>query len=771
MPAVPSSTYRVQLRPGFGFTQVAELADYLSSLGVSHVYLSPIFGAPADSTHGYDVTDPTTLRAEFGGAEGFIAMRRALASHGIGIVLDIVPNHMAIPVPEWWNPFLWSVLRYGKRSPYAAWFDIDWEAGADRLVLPILDGPIDANLDALTTRRDDDHGPVLCYHDHRLPIAPGTEDLDLADLLDAQHYRLVDWRQSALSRNYRRFVDIDGLIAVRVEDPEVFSATHGLLLDLVRRGLVDGLRVDHVDGLHDPGDYLARLDAATGHRWTVVEKILAMDEGLSTEWPVAGTTGYDTLAVVTGLFIDPDGEGALTTMYRELIGVDLDRRATVAEGKRLVATTAFAGELRALARTLASAANCGVDEARAALLDVAAALPVYRPYHNSVDAWAALQATVDQVAATSPAQGEILRTLPHFIQTDSSFAARFGQFTAAVYAKGVEDTAFYRDIRLLAVDEVGYDPRRFAVLPEGFHDFAARLAREHPTSLTTLSTHDTKRSEDVRARLAVLSEIPDRWASTLRPLLERGRHLGCPDAHAGYFFWQTLVGAWPLEAARAKDYLRKALREAKLRTSWQSPDPDYEAAVDAFVDAVYADVASLREVERFVYAIEPWTQANILGQKLLQLAMPGIPDVYQGCERVSRRLVDPDNRAPVDFEAYRGALGDFLEPKLRLTATVLRFRRRHPEWFTGYQPLTVRGPAASHLVGFHREGPVVALVTRLAARLQLGGGWRDTEVELPEGTWVDALNGREYEGGPYPIERLLRDAPVAFLVPSVEVLR
>ncbi|ABK53145.1 maltooligosyl trehalose synthase [Acidothermus cellulolyticus 11B] len=764
----PTATYRIQLRPDFGFADVAALASYFADLGVSHVYLSPVLEAVPGSTHGYDVIDPTRLRQEFGGEAAFTAMREALAAAGVGIVVDIVPNHLAIPVPEWQNPAFWSVLREGRHSPFAAWFDIDWDAGDGRIVLPFLDGPLTENLGHFSVVTDDEHGAMLAYYDHRFPLAAGTEQLPVAEALDRQHYRLIDWRAGPQERNYRRFVDIDQLIAVRVDDPTVWDATHAVIVDLACRELIDGLRIDHIDGLHDPAGYLRRLQNVTGVDWVVAEKILTLNEELPADWPIAGTTGYDALAVLNGLLIDPDGYRRIRRCYADLAHMTAERTEVVTESKR-AALAAFAGDIERLADALSGEAGCAPAVARDLLHRILLDLPVYRPYPSDPTSMTALHAAVRQAVGAHADAADCARFLAAAVRDGRPVGARFGQLAAGVYAKGVEDTAFYRDIALLAVNEVGCDPRRPSCSVAEFHDFMARLEAHHPTTMTTLSTHDTKRSEDVRARLAVLSELPEEWDTCVRRLSTLSTALGCPDEHAAYLVVQTLVGAWPLDLRRTATYVRKALREAKRATSWQHPNARYESAVASYLDAVFASADFLGRIEEFVNRLAPYGRANSLSQKLLQLTMPGVPDVYQGCERTSLRLVDPDNRAPVDFAACRAALDEFLDPKVRLTATVLRLRRRHPEWFTGYHPLVADGPAADHLVAFHRDGPVVTVAGRLTARLRAAGGWRETTVHIPAGTWVDALSGRECDGGEHAVGSLLGAAPVALLVPAVEV--
>jgi (1->4)-alpha-D-glucan 1-alpha-D-glucosylmutase len=779
--APPGSTYRLQLGPDLTFAHAAKLGGYLAELGVTHAYLSPILTAAKGSTHGYDVVDHSRIDADLGGARGFATLSRAFAKAGIGIVVDVVPNHMAIPVPEYQNGALWSVLREGRGSSFANWFDIDWDAEGGRILMPVLDGTLAENLDNLTIVERDGR-PELAYFDHRFPIASGTATLNLPELVDAQHYRLADWRSASTELNYRRFCDITSLIGLRVEDPAVFKASHRVLLDSVARGRIEGLRIDHPDGLANPAGYLADLsrtaDAASAGSatWVVVEKVLADGEPLAPDWRAAGTTGYETLTVINGLLVDPTGEAPLSRLYTELTGETADFALVADAGKRLIARDVLATELDRLTRLLGVRVNSELrlDNLRDALIEVFCCLDVYRPFADSAATVTALDSATRAALAHTPALLAEIEAVRAHAFDDDEFGVRFGQAAAALYAKGVEDTAFYRHARLLSLNEVGGDPGKFGHSITEFHRHASVLQSQTPTAMTTLSTHDTKRGEDVRARLAVLSELPREWERAVRGWLARGDKLGCPDDRTGYFFWQTLVGAWPLDVERATRYMEKATREAKLMTSWQAPDANYDDAVRAFVAEVFGDAQLLSEVETFVNTLEPFARANSLAQKLIQLTMPGVPDTYQGCELPSFTLVDPDNRGPVDFDVRRAAVQTMLDEKLRLTATALRLRRDHPSWFDSYQPIASSGPAADHAIAFSRSPTVVVIATRFSARLERSGGWRDTFLSLPEGalpghTWVDALSGLEHEAGDVPLGEVLKNSPVALLVPGVIV--
>ncbi|NUK07788.1 malto-oligosyltrehalose synthase [Streptomyces lunaelactis] len=770
----PTATYRLQLQPDFPFAAAADAVPYLAELGVSHLHLSPVLEAVPGSAHGYDVVDPARVREELGGEEGLRRLARTAREHGLGLVLDIVPNHMAA-VPRH-NRALWEVLREGPLSPYARWFDIDWEAGAGKVLLPVLAGRIGDELGAMRVE-----GDVLHYGEQRFPLRESTAKLPLPELLDAQWYRLGWWRLARTELNYRRFFTISELIGVRVEDPEVFDATHGKILELVRDGVVEGLRVDHPDGLADPEAYLRRLDEATGGTcWTVVEKILSGDERLPAGWRVAGTTGYDALRHVDGLFTDPAGEPRLVDQYREFASPAGDRggywEATVRRAAYKVLTRELAAETTALTRLAERV--CAADPAlrdhapwtlRAAVRELLVRVPVYRPYRiggeEALRRSAALRAKAAFAVAEEAAAVDVVRDLALGLLGDGpdkeAFRTRFAQTASALRAKSVEDTAFYRYVPLISANEVGGEPGSPAVSPELFHAYCARLARDWPATGTVLTTHDTKRSADVRARIAVLSECPDRWADFLgRVTAEAGRLAGgrAPDPQLAWVAWQTAVGFGFPYADRLEAALLKAVREAGLHTSWTEPDPAYEEAVTAFVAAGPAG-PPLYSVALFARELDPYVRANALGATLVQLTMPGVPDVYQGTEREFLALVDPDNRRP-----FRQGAPD---EKTALTTAALRLRRDRPEVFGAsgaYAPLTASGPAAAHCLAFCRTGEVVTAVTRLSLRLAEAGGWADTELTLPEGRWADLLAPeREFGGGPVPLAELFAERPVALL--------
>jgi (1->4)-alpha-D-glucan 1-alpha-D-glucosylmutase len=762
----PASTYRVQLGPKLSFAGAAELAGYLRDLGAGAMYTSPVMAATPGSEHGYDVTDPGLASPALGGPDGFAALAGRLREAGLGLVVDIVPNHMGIAVPEA-NPYWWDVLRLGRESPYARFFDIDWERAP--ILVPILADS--AAVAELTI----EHGN-LAYHEHRFPIAPGTGGGTPQEVHERQHYRLVDWRRGNTDLNYRRFFDITTLAAVRVEDPEVFEVTHRAVLDWVENDQVSGLRVDHPDGLADPGGYLRRLREPVAAAWLVVEKILGPDETLPSRWPVDGTTGYDALRLVGGLFIDPAGEPGLTALADEECGPQ-DLREMEHDAKRWVAEHILRAEVRRIARV---AEHDGAGKAEAlepAVVELLASFPVYRSYLADGEAKPLMDAQAEadrrrpDLAGTV---GDLVRRMT--ANPDGELASRVQQTAAMVMAKGVEDTVFYRYNRFVALNEVGGDPGRFGVPVEEFHRRAA--AGDHPSSMTALSTHDTKRSEDVRARLAVLSEMPGEWAGAVRRWSDRAR---LPEPTLNLLAWQSLVGAWPISAERLRGYLEKSSREAKIATSWTEPNPEFDRAVAAWPERVLGDEELRGDVERFVELVRAAGWSNSLGQKLVQLTMTGVPDIYQGTELWDLSLVDPDNRRPVDFGARRDlltridggwlpAIDDSGAAKLLVVARALRLRREHPELFAGYRGLAARGPAAGHVVAFERGGGhLVTVATRLPVTLARDGGWRQTNLPLPgdRADWTDVLTGapvRQVADGAASLETLLATYPVALLV-------
>ncbi|MFI6263379.1 malto-oligosyltrehalose synthase [Micromonospora sp. NPDC051006] len=755
------TTYRVQVRPGFDLDATAGLAGYLADLGVSHLYSAPLLTATPGSAHGYDVVDHRAVNPELGGEAGRQRLLRALRAAGLGLVVDIVPNHAGVAVPAA-NPAWWDVLARGRSSAYADWFDIDWDRG--RLLLPVLADAPDA-LDELKLVDGE-----LRYHEHRFPVADGTGDGSPREVHDRQHYELVSWRRGDTELTYRRFFAVSDLAGLRVEDPAVFAATHEQILRWAAAGEVDGIRVDHPDGLRDPAGYLARLRAAAPDQWLVVEKILEYGEELP-DWPVDGTTGYEALAAVSGLFVEPDAEGDFTALDTRLAGRHTSWEDLTHATKLAAATRLLAAELTRLA---ALAPDVPSEAARAALAELAAAFAVYRGYppHGARHLAAARAEAGRRRPDLAGALDAVTRRLR---DPDDELAQRFPQLTGAVMAKGVEDTAFYRWSRFVALNEVGGSPAHFGVPPAEFHRFVAARQVRWPAAMTTLSTHDTKRSEDVRARLAVLSELPEQWAQRVTGWMSAAE---LPDPAFAHLLWQTAVGAWPIERERLHAYVEKAAREASTSTSWADPDPAFERAMHAVVDRMYDDPRLHAELTAFADEITPAGWSNSLGQKLVQLAMPGVPDVYQGTELWDNSLVDPDNRRPVDFVVRRELLtrldGGWQPPvdavgaaKLLVVSRTLRLRRDRPDLFTGYRPVPAHGPAGRHAVAFDRGG-AVAVATRLPLRLAQSGGWRDTVLSLPVNNVTDLFTGRVYSGGETSLADLLATYPVALLAPTNE---
>ncbi|WP_072806422.1 malto-oligosyltrehalose synthase [Rhodococcoides yunnanense] len=785
---IPSSTYRLQLRPdGFTLEDARGIVDYLDDLGVTHAYLSPVLAATEGSTHGYDVVDPTAVSPALGGRPALEALAAELHARGMGAVVDIVPNHVGVDDPrqnQWW----WDVLTAGRDSEYAAFFDIDWaeDNGADgKIALPVLGSEEDAA--ELTIDRSG-AAPLLAYYDHRFPIAEGTDGDDAQAVHDAQAYRLVSWKAGLVG--YRRFFSVNGLAGLRQEDFDVFTASHVEIASWMKDGLVDGIRVDHPDGLADPAGYLTELRELMGpDRWLVVEKILARGEPLDESLPVDGTTGYDALADLGGVFVDPAGAGALSDLSRARTGFSGDPtwlHESELELKRSVAQGDLAPEVRRLTRAIIRESRSDVpfEDVREAVVALVSHMPYYR------SDYAPLAGTVPRVLgailATNPALEAGSNAVATALVIGDESAVRFEQVCGAVTAKGVEDCLFYRATRLISLQEVGGDPADFGVAPAQFHLANADRAARWPAAMTTLSTHDTKRGEDVRARIGVLSQTPELWA---RCIADWELLVPSPDGATGLFLWQNIFGVWPADGvvtdelrSRIHAYAEKAIREAGLRTGWNDVDDTFEASVHQWVDSItrgsVADSLTL-----LVTRLDPHGRSDALGQKLLHLVGPGIPDVYQGTELWDDSLVDPDNRRPVDYTVRRHLLSGTTSTaattdpaaKFHVVRTALRLRRERSASFVGgtYAPVQATGSASTHVLGFSR-GPelddpdVLALATRhsltLAAESQdPHQGWGTTSVVLPPGQWRDRLTESVYTGESTAAE-LFRALPVALLV-------
>jgi len=874
---IPRATYRVQLHDGFTFDDATAIVPYLAELGISHLYTSPVLQAVPGSTHGYDIVDHSRVSDELGGEAGFERLTDALRAHGMGLVLDIVPNHMAISTADnrWW----WDLLAHGPASRYAHVFDVDWDLPESRLhnaiLLPVLPDHYGRILEAGEIRLVRRRGSVVVRHgDRDFPLDPRTvgalvgeaaqragsdalafigsalnelpastaadpervarrrrdaevlaarldelagepgpaaaldavvaarnADVDALDaLLEEQHYRLAFWRAASRDLGYRRFFDINELIGLRMEDETVFAETHALVLRWVASGRVDGLRIDHPDGLLDPAGYFARLRASAPDAWIVAEKILAAEEPLPADWPIDGTTGYRFANLATGLQVDPAGERSMTEAWEAVADVGPGWEEIAAEARASVLLDLLGSDVNRLTDLLLAVCEQYPRDRdftrhalHHALRAVAAALPVYRTYVRAQDRHLTDRDArlIDEAVTLAAGRredldpevfafiGRVLR-----LEVDGELAGclamRFQQLTPAAMAKGLEDTAFYRYHRLTALNEVGGDPGRFGTGPIAFHEAMADAEAHWPAAMLALSTHDTKRSADVRARLAMLAGDAEGWraatallAEALRP--HRATAAGPTDAEVALFL-QVVVGAWPIGADRLVTHLAKASREAKLRTSWTDPDPEHDAALERLVRASLGDPAFVALVEAAVAPLVEPGQRAALAQLALQLTAPGVPDTYQGSELWELALVDPDNRRPVDYDTRRALLADARRcsaaeawarrdaglPKLWLLHRVLDLRRRRPEAFVGgsYRPLQASGVRSAAAVAFARGDAVVTVVPRLVRAIERDG-WGDTMLWLSDGRWR-SLDGTEHEGE-VRVADLLGAFPVAVL--------
>lgn len=681
---IPLATYRLQLRDGVDFARVAALMPALRGLGVSHVYLSPIFQAQTGSTHGYDITDPTRIDQALGGREGFEALARAAQAQGLGIVLDIVPNHTAFS-PE--NPWLLDVLKNGRDSRYARHFDIDWEAGP--LVLPFLPEPFEKMLaDGAFSAADG----LWRFGDMALPMAEGSPATqDLRALHQAQHWRLVHYERERDGITHRRFFNVTGLIGMRVEEPQVFADTHALILDLVRSGLVHGLRVDHVDGLADPAAYLHRLRQALPETPVWVEKILVGEETLPAEWDTVGTTGYEAARLIARLLTDPDGIERLDALWRGATGIDTDFRAELRQAKLDILDHELAAERgkligMAAAATLQSPrAEPGPESLREAITALLVAMPRYRSYvtDRARPEDRDLLRRVADDAARGLRSRTVVDLLTDLMLDPPSDAARalvqrFQQVSGALLAKAQEDTAGFRWTRYLPANEVGAEPDEPIVTPAAANAF---LARRRASDMTLVSTHDTKRSGDSRMRLVAISHLPQDFAA----LYQAASALPSAAAVEPRWRWyvvQSALAIWTGDVAKATSrlngHIEKAMREAKLTSFWSRPDSDAEAAAQRFAaDLLKAWAADAGPELR---ALLDRGEALIFSQLALQMLMPGFPDIYRGDETGLLALTDPDNRLPVDWEG----LSHHAQPdsKLHWTRALLALRRSHAEFLS-----------------------------------------------------------------------------------------
>jgi (1->4)-alpha-D-glucan 1-alpha-D-glucosylmutase len=833
MGSTPVCTYRLQLQPGFGFARAQATLPYLQQLGVSHLYLSPIWKPRPGSTHGYDVVDPRQLNPELGTRGDFDALAADCHARGMGIVLDIVPNHMAADeLNPWWR----DVLLNGRGSRFAHYFEIDWDRGVGKLILPLLGSDPDEAIATgdLHIDRAIDGEPTLRYFERALPLAegsageraPGGEAV--AVILERQHYRLIHWREAPQRVNYRRFCDINELAALRVEDDDVFRATHAFIGELVAMDGVDGVRVDHVDGLRDPLQYLQRLRALVGDGFIWVEKMLGDDEEVPAGWPTDGTTGYEVQGLVDGLMVTPVGLSQLDEAYERLAGPREAFNSVVFESKLETIHRLFPGALEALAQLLPAAAGAPDrpgEEWTRSLAFLTAAMPCYRTYITGAGASAQDRRMVAHAVDGAVHRGgdeQTIRRIADLVLAARDgpaldFAQRWQQFSGPVAAKGLEDTAMYRDRLLISLDAgaraPGNEPLATAV--SEFHAALSRRANRFPAGLSASSTHDSKLSEDVRHRIAFLAQVSVEWERCVaqwrlrnRPMVRTAGGTRVPDASTEWAFYQTLIGTWPGLAgvdagyvARLQRHMTKVEREACLRTSWLDPDEAYEQALSGFVADVLGDPSSLfvRLVDGFASRIAWHATLESLSATVLKIAAPGVPDFFQGTEAGALRLVDPDNRDIVDFgplarklealdalnvPATRGWWRDELTrglAKMRVIRDGLRARRSTPRPFSGsFEPLGVEGPRADHVAAFARRADqdcVVTVVPRLTAgvcrpgRLPVGTArWGDTAVVLPPGfptIYRQAIG----EGLPVwavadrlPVARALAAAPVAMLL-------
>ena len=834
---IPRGTYRIQFHKGFTFADAILLAGYFSQLGISHLYTSPILTARAGSTHGYDVTDFTSVNSELGGEEGLRALVAELRKHQLGMIVDFVPNHMAAGRD---NPWWMDVLENGPASHYATMFDIDWDAPdpmtRGKVFLPVLGtSPEEAIAEGEITLRWDEtlHKFALRYFEHILPVrkedcpeligetgepasallAHWNEPQALSQLIARQHYRLAHWQSAPDTINWRRFFDVNELAALRMEEDRVFEAVHPKIFHLYAEGLIDGVRIDHIDGLTDPAKYCrslrARLDtlsaerpakAPSGPAYIVVEKILAAREQLPGDWGIDGTTGYDFMNDISALQHDERGKGQLTDLWSRLSGRprDFDTEEWIARSELL--HTTFEAHLRTAAtafRRLALFAAREIEESavQGALRAILERFRAYRTYatglstepppgpifEKAIEA-AAEQLEPDDHSALDFIAATMRGELAEFGAVSRRAARLFNQLAAPVAAKAAEDTAFYRYGRLLSRNDVGFFPGEFSCTPEAFHARTTARMQDFPHAMLATATHDHKRGEDSRARLAVLSECAEEWEAAVQGWFEMNARLrpSAIDPGDEYQLYQTLVGSWPVDlnpadaalgeyVERILRWREKSLREAKLRTSWTAPDHKFESAHAEFVKAILDPARSRRFLSSLV-AFTSWVAlagaCNSLAQCILRCTLPGVPDLYQGCEFWDLSLVDPDNRSVVDFGSRTEALTSMAEPvallprwqdghvKQALITRLLLLRKKMPEClaFGEYRPLRTKGARADNLIAFarvHASGAIVVAVPRLCAPACAQSGlpnpssefWGDTTIALPPGAghWRSVL--------------------------------
>ncbi len=859
-----AATYRLQLHKDFTLDAAGEILPYLAELGISHVYLSPCLQATPGSQHGYDMTDPSRISADLGGEAAWERFVQSARRSDLGILLDIVPNHMsATQHNPWWE----HVLTHGPYSEYADYFDIRVPAHqAFRVHVCVLARPYGESLQAGELRLEIMHGlPRLAHFDNSWPLGPASwgtllsaanpapADSCFAELealldirapddgqrqryaqlvsragellaaahddgrlqaavqasaenpagLDAilkrQFFMLHGWKIAGEVGNYRRFFDVNSLIGVRTELPAVMTATHARIETMVARGQVQGLRVDHPDGLRDPREYFLRLRDLLPEGRVYVEKILDNDERLVEDWPIDGTVGYDFLAKVNRLWMDDQRVDALTATYSDFTGHSVNLAKLVREKKRHIAEVTFAADMERLAVLALRSARAdwhsrdiSPHHLREALTRLTVAFGVYRSYRTAHTLHDQDRRVVtDAVQSARIASPELdgvafdfllaLLTKPDLDELEADFVMQWQQLAPAVMAKGVEDTTFYCFDRLVSCNEVGAQASLVGISADKFHEFCHYLGERWPNNMLATSTHDNKRSEDVRTRISLLSEIPDRWSEALHAwslLNAPAWNNRTPDRHAEYLLYQTLIGAWPISQERCWQYMLKACREAKIRTSWHEPNTGYEENIRGFVDSVFRNADFIASLEAFIAPLIEPGRINGLSQTLLKMMVPGVPDFYQGTELWDLSLVDPDNRRPVDFEQRRELLGrcgslsgrEALRdcesglPKLWLIARVLSLRRERPRDFavdSRYQPLVAQGAHLGNLLAFRRGDNLIAVVPRFT--MSVGGAWGDTNLPLPRGDWTNVFTGSTTQGAVTPQE-LFGEFPVALLV-------
>lgn len=839
------ATYRIQLNKNFDFYKLKAIVPYLAQLGISHIYASPIFQAKKSSTHGYDITDPNQINEELGGAEGFQEATREAKAYGLGWLQDIVPNHVAFSLE---NPMVYDAIEKGTSSHYSKFLDVNWNYPSPRLngriLTPFLAKHFADCLKQGETTLTFEKGFKIKYGSLKFPVNPATaqqlsgkptqETLNnyngnpdrLAHLLSKQAYALAYWKAALKQINYRRFFDIIDLIGLRMEEQGVFEETHQLSLELLKAGKISALRVDHIDGLFKPEEYLQKLRKHAPDAYVIVEKILTGAEELPDSWPVEGNTGYDFVNCVNGLFVAQEKEKAIDEVYKRFTGNTQAFSELLYNCKRFVIENYFMGDAKNLSRLILQAlreiqgGKFNFKAMTDAIVELFACFPVYRTYLNptntSVEASASFCLALAQAKQKKPSVIKELGAVEFLLNLSGSSDValealmRLQQFTGSVMAKGLEDTAFYRYCRLLSLNEVGGNPAKFGVSAEEVQRFNAARQSKWPLSLNASSTHDTKRGEDCRARLNVLSETPQelekhlkRWAEVNAKEKAHINGRQAPDANEEYFVYQTLLAAYPFEEAKMQDfaqrltaYMVKALREAKVNSSWIAPNVPYEEAATQFVTAILQNKHFLYDFLPFQKQIARYGVYNSLAQTLLKIACPGIPDFYQGSELWNLSMVDPDNRRPVDFQLRQKLLAEvsasepsnsqtYLEnyesgkAKLYVIFKALQVRRRLKGLFEEgtYLPLKIEGELSKHLFAFAKSKGdqfVIVVVPRFVASLLEPSlswsevDWEDTSLTLPNqapASYIEMFTGARLHSnsGRLLVSEVLSDFPVALL--------